>query len=515
MSDTKTETTLRSNIEAARIIIDTVKTTLGPMGRDKLLVDAGGNTIVTNDGAAILGELDVSHPAAKMIIECAKTQEAECYDGTTSSVIVAGSLLKNSEALLNKGLHPNVVSKGYHEAARLCMKRLDELSGSVEEDDGTASTNGGYYPGGSIMRQAIITAITGKTLEADVDHVVKLVSGAVDSEEKPRVMCMPGGSLSDSELWDGVVVNKTFAQPMPWDSWHDPHILLLNKSSEEAKSDDNVQVQLDMKGYSQMKATAKEDALSSAKLIVSTFDGKSGVVFVRDQVEDAMVSYLKKHNIAVVKRVPESVMQALSKSTGFPVYHSPSDDMNEQMTVVEEREIDDVKYLFVSGKGDSPVKTLVIRGSTRTTLDETERGFDDALGVASIIHNGGDVVWGGGTTYCALAMYIRNEAASVSGRKQMAIEAFADALESIPSTLAENSGHDPLDCILAMRKALYDDPDMKIQALGPDVEEGGLIDMKELGVLEPAKLVRQSIMSATEVTTAMLKIDDMVAKKGE
>lgn len=515
MSDTKTETTLRSNIEAARIIIDTVKTTLGPMGRDKLLVDAGGNTIVTNDGAAILGELDVSHPAAKMIIECAKTQEAECYDGTTSSVIVAGSLLKNSEALLNKGLHPNVVSKGYHEAARLCMKRLDELSGTVEEDDKTFSTNGGYFPGGSVMRQAIITAITGKTLEADVDHVVKLVSGAVDSEEKPRVMCMPGGSLSDSELWDGVVVNKTFAQPMPWDSWHDPHILLLNKSSEEAKSDDNVQVQLDMKGYSQMKATAKEDALSSAKSIVSTFDGKSGVVFVRDQVEDAMVSYLKKHDIAVVKRVPESVMQALSKSTGFPVYHSPSDDMNEQMTVVEEREIDDVKYLFVSGKGDSPVKTLVIRGSTRTTLDETERGFDDALGVASIIHNGGTVVWGGGTTYCALAMHIRNEAASVSGRKQMAIEAFADALESIPSTLAENSGHDPLDCILAMRKALYDDPDMEEQALGPDVEEGGLIDMKELGVLEPAKLVRQSIMSATEVTTAMLKIDDMVAKKGE
>ena len=510
MSDTKTETTLRSNIEAARIIIDTVKTTLGPMGRDKLLVDAGGNTIVTNDGAAILGELDVSHPAAKMIIECAKTQEAECYDGTTSSVIVAGSLLKNSEALLNKGLHPNVVSKGYHEAARLCMERLDKL---------TVGHTGDYSdsPKDSeeVMRRAITTAITGKTLEADVEHVVSLVSGAVDSEEKPRVMCMPGGSLSDSELWDGVVVNKTFAQPMPWDSWHDPHILLLNKSSEEAKSDDNVQVQLDMKGYSQMKATAKEDALSSAKSIVSTFDGKSGVVFVRDQVEDAMISYLKKHDIAVVKRVPESVMQALSKSTGFPVYHSPSDDMNEQMTVVEEREIDDVKYLFVSGKGDSPVKTLVIRGSTRTTLDETERGFDDALGVASIIHNGGDVVWGGGTTYCALAMYIRNEAASVSGRKQMAIEAFADALESIPSTLAENSGHDPLDCILAMRKALYDDPDMERQALGPDVEEGGLIDMKELGVLEPAKLVRQSIMSATEVTTAMLKIDDMVAKKGE
>jgi chaperonin GroEL (HSP60 family) len=531
VSDTKTETTLRSNIEAARIIIDTVKTTLGPMGRDKLLVDAGGNTIVTNDGATILRELDVSHPAAKMIIECAKTQEAECYDGTTTSVILAGSLLKNSEALMNKGLHPNLVSKGYHEAARLCMKRLGELSGSVEEDDETYSTNGGYFPGGSVMRQAIITAITGKTLEADVEHVVKLVMGAVDSEDKPRVVCLPGGSLSDSELWNGVVVNKTYAQPMPKfeipDNWEIPStsgIMLLNQPSDEMKSDDNVQVQLDMKGYSQMKATAKEDTLASAKLIASAFQVPAeklsevyeiGVVFVREQVEDAVVSYLKKHNIAVVKRVPESIMQAMSKATGAPIYHSPSDDIGRSEAVVEEREIDEVKYLFVGGLDDSPVKTLVVRGSTRTTLDETERGFDDALGVASIIHSGGDVVWGGGTTYCALAMHLRNEAASVSGRKQMAIEAFADALESIPSTLAENSGHDPLDCILAMRKALYDDPDMEEQALGPDVEEGGLIDMKELGVLEPAKLVRQSIMSATEVTTAMLKIDDMVAKRGE
>ena len=235
-----------------------------------------------------------------------------------------------------------------------------------------------------------------------------------------------------------------------------------------------------------------------------------------------MISYLKKHHIAVVRLVPESAIRAIAKSTGSTVYHSPSEDMDVQPTIVEERELDDVKYLFVLSNSTDDhevaqpvVKTLIIRGSTRTTLDETERGFDDALGVASIIHEGGPVVWGGGTTYCALAMHIRNEAASVSGRKQMAIEAFADALESIPSTLAENSGHDPLDCILAMRKALYDDPDMERQALGPDVEEGGLIDMKELGVLEPAKLVRQSIMSATEVTTAMLKIDDMVAKKGE
>ena len=534
MSDTKTETTLRSNIEAARIIIDTVKTTLGPMGRDKLLVDAGGNTIVTNDGAAILGELDVSHPAAKMIIECAKTQEAECYDGTTSSVIVAGSLLKNSEALLNKGLHPNVVSKGYHEAARLCMERLDKLTVGHTGDFSDSPKDRE-----DVMRQAITTAITGKTLEADVDHVVTLVSGAVDSDEKPRVICIPGGSLSDSELWHGVVVNKTFAQPIRWPKakedaiiHHDSgkyvskeglrNILLLNKSSDESKSEENVQVQLDMKGYSQMKATAKEDALSSAKSIVSAFDSKAGVVFVRDQVDDAMISYLKKHHIAVVRLVPESAIRAIAKSTGSTVYHSPSEDMDVQPTIVEERELDDVKYLFVLSNSTDDhevaqpvVKTLIIRGSTRTTLDETERGFDDALGVASIIHEGGPVVWGGGTTYCALAMHIRNEAASVSGRKQMAIEAFADALESIPSTLAENSGHDPLDCILAMRKALYDDPDMERQALGPDVEEGGLIDMKELGVLEPAKLVRQSIMSATEVTTAMLKIDDMVAKKGE
>ena len=503
MSDTKTEMTLRTNIEAARVIVNTVKTTLGPLGRDKLLVDAGGNTIVTNDGATILREMDVSHPAAKMIIECAKTQEAECYDGTTSSVIVAGQLLANSEGLLNKGLHPNLVCMGYHDAARLAIERLNELGRQPMDMDDSLSA-------------VVKTAITGKTLAADMNHVTLLVKESLDgTTKKPRVICLPGGGLSDSELIQGVVVNKTTVLPLESD-YREPteaNVILLNSGMEPAKTDDNVQVQLDMKGYSQLKSSANNDVLQSAKQIIEVLGGK-GMVFVRDGVSDSAVAYLKKHNVNVVRRIPESVIQSLSASLGVPVHHSPSEGMSSVQTLIQEKEIDDVKYLFV--EGDSPeVNTLVLRGSTRTTLDETERGFDDALGVAALLKEGGDYVWGGGSTYAALAYHLRTEAASVSGRKQMAIEAFADALEIIPATLAENSGHDPLDCILGMRKHLYDDPLMESKAMGPNVEEGGLTDMAVLSVVEPMKLVRQAILSATEVTTAMLKIDDMVAKRAE
>ena len=273
MSDTKTEITLRTNIEAARVIVNTVKTTLGPLGRDKLLVDAGGNTIVTNDGATILRELDVSHPAAKMIIECAKTQEAECYDGTTSSVIVAGQLLANSEGLLNKGLHPNLVCMGYHDAARLAIERLNELGRQpINMDDSLSAV--------------VKTAITGKTLAADMNHVTLLVKESLDgTTNKPRVICLPGGGLSDSELIQGVVVNKTTTLPLE-NEYREPietNVILLNSGMEPTKTDDNVQVQLDMKGYSQLKSSANNDVLQSAKQIIEAL-GDKGMVFVRDGV---------------------------------------------------------------------------------------------------------------------------------------------------------------------------------------------------------------------------------------
>ena len=499
MSEAESEAALRSNIDAVKTIVKTVKTTLGPLGRDKLLVDAGGNTIVTNDGATILGELDVAHPAGKMIIECAQTQESICYDGTTTAVVLAGELLSNSEGLLNKGLHPNVVCNGYNNAADMSIEYIDmlkhHLSPNYEKD----------YS--SIAR----TAITGKTVDAALDTVADLCVQAVEKAgdvEKVRSLSLPGGSLRDSYLFSGAIINKDVV--IENEIGGKQNIILLNTGLEPQKTDDNIQVQLDMQGYTQFKSSANDDLLEQAKIILEHLpDG--GVVFGRDGAFDHVCAYLHKNNVDVVRNLPESAMRALSATLGLPVAQTPSDIECGAMGDVHRERHYDVNYLFVEGSIDSDQSTLVLRGATTTTLDEIERGFDDALGVVSLVMNGDNVLAGGGSAYAAMASHIRSEAASVSGRPQMAIEAFADALECIPATIAENGGQDPLDCILALRH--------EIQTgnlfYGPDLEHDGICDMTELGVFEPESLVRQAILSATEVTTSILKIDDMIAKRGE
>ncbi|MDB4490615.1 hypothetical protein N9246_01120 [bacterium] len=498
MSERDSETTLRNNIDAVKTIVRTVKTTLGPLGRDKLMVDGGGNTIVTNDGATILRELDVAHPAGKMVIECAQTQESLCYDGTTTAVVLAGELLSNSESLMNKGLHPNIVCKGYTEAANMAIDRLTYLSASQPDND-------------EYFIQVAKTAMTGKTLDAAIDDVASLCVQAVKkagNAEKVRVLSLPGGGLRDSYLFNGAIVNKDLTIEREIDGEH--NIILLNSGLEPQKTDENIQVQLDMQGYTQFKSSANDDLLEQAKLILEQMPEEGGMVFVRDGALDHVCTYLHKHNVTVVRRLPESTMRALSSALGIPIVQSPSDIECGAMGKVSRQRHYDVNYLFVEGMINSDQSTLVLRGATTTTLDEIERGFDDALGVVSLVLNGDDIVYGGGSAFASMASYLRSEAASAQGRSQMAIEAFADSLEIIPATIAENGGHDPLDCILALRHKNQDGA----FDYGPDLENGGITSMYELGVCEPMSLVRQAVLSATEVTTAILKIDDMIAKKG-
>jgi len=498
MSERDSETTLRNNIDAVKTIVRTVKTTLGPLGRDKLMVDGGGNTIVTNDGATILRELDVAHPAGKMVIECAQTQESLCYDGTTTSVVLAGELLSNSEGLMNKGLHPNIVCKGYTEAANMAIDRLTYLSASQPDND-------------EFLIQVAKTAMTGKTLDAAIDDVASLCVQAVKkagNAEKVRVLSLPGGGLRDSYLFNGAIVNKDLTIEREIDGEH--NIILLNSGLEPQKTDENIQVQLDMQGYTQFKSSANDDLLEQAKLILEQMPEEGGMVFVRDGALDHVCTYLHKHNVTVVRRLPESTMRALSSTLGIPIAQSPSDIECGAMGKVSRQRHYDVNYLFVEGMINSDQSTLVLRGATTTTLDEIERGFDDALGVVSLVLNGDDIVYGGGSAFASMASYLRSEAASAQGRSQMAIEAFADSLEIIPATIAENGGHDPLDCILALRHKNQDGA----FDYGPDLENGGITSMFVLGVREPMSLVRQAVLSATEVTTAILKIDDMIAKKG-
>lgn len=521
MNDGDSETTLRSNIEAVKTIVKTVKTTLGPLGRDKLLVDGGGNTIVTNDGATILRELDVSHPAGKMIIECSETQESLCYDGTTTAVVLAGEFLSNSEPLLNKGLHPNVVCKGYNDAANIAVEYLKEhLSIDLTElhemeSEVTLEKGHGYHKENGIhhmgLKDVARTAITGKTVDAALDEVAELCVQAVEKAkhvDKVKVLCLPGGSLGDSYLFNGAIVNKDMVIEDEIDGQH--NIILLNTGLEPQKTEENIQVQLDMQGYTEFKSSSNDDLLEQAKSILNHLP-EGGVIFVRDGALDHVVAYLHKHGVHVVRRLPESTMRALSATLGLPMAQTPSDIECTAIGSVHKERHYDVNYIFVQGVIESDQSTLVLRGATTTTLDEIERGFDDALGVVSLVINGDEMVAGGGSAYAAMAQHVRSKAASVSGRSQMAIEAFADGLEVIPATIAENGGQDPLDCILALRNMIQSNK----WDYGPDLENEGIVSMIELGVVEPTSLIRQAVLSATEVTTSILKIDDMIAKRGE
>ena len=483
------------NIRAAKTVAETVKTTLGPMGMDKMMVDGGGNVIVTNDGATILRELDVSHPGGKMIAEVARTQESLCYDGTTSTVVLSGQLLGNSEMLFEKGLHPNVICRGYHEAAQMAVKYLvNEVAQNSDDRDR--------------LVHVAKTAITGKTLETALDAVAELCVSAVEKAgdaESVKVVSFPGGSLEDSYLYNGVIVNKDFV--LEGDNDYQS-MLLINTGLETEKAEDNVQVQLDAKSYQSFKGASKADLVASAKHIVDAMP-KGGVVFVRDGVSDMVCSYLKKNGIMVVRRMPESSMRALGRMSGLDIVQVPEEiEGAADVSITRERK-NDIWYLFVGSEQENEEATLVLHGATSHTLEEVERGFDDALGVVSLVMKSGQFVVGGGNAYVRMATHLRQHAASVGGRAQMAIESFADALEVIPATIAENAGHDPLDTILAMRHEILQGR----VSVGPDVTEGGVRDLLADGVIEPVALVRQAVLSAGEVTNAILRIDGIVARR--
>ena len=490
---------LHNNIRAARAIVNTVRTTLGPRGRDKMMVDASGDAIITNDGATILREIEAAHPAAKMIIDISKTQESLCYDGTTSTVVLAGQMLADSENLFSKGVHPSLVCDGYNKAARMAVEYLDEvLSRDAEEGD---------------LEKVAETAISEKTLAAAKDIVSQLCVEAVKiagDADSVKVLTFPGGALTDSHLFKGVVVNKDYSIEIevPKETR-----VLLCMSGLEYNKDERIQFNVsNMEDYSKFKSQSKnrKEQHDLAKAIVEKLP-EGGVLFTRDNVDEAILAYLHKHNIGVVKRNQESIMRALSSALGANIAHSVQDLEDAVDCQIVRTKHNDIHYLFVQGEVESKQSTLIVRGASHTTLDEVERGFDDALGVVSLVMNGGKVVSGGGSTYAAIASHLRTQAPKVEGMEQMAVNSFADTLEIIPATIGEVAGHTPLNCIFALRHAISEGK----LTMGPDVEKiNQIVDMNDLGVIEPAQLIRQSILSATEVTTAILKIDDIVVKRG-
>ena len=498
----KNHSAQRMNIEAVKRIAETVKTTLGPLGMDKMMVDGGGNVIVTNDGATILRELDSAHPAAKMVVEVSKMQEANAYDGTTSTVVLASQLLSNSETLFEKGLHPNVINKGYTAACNMAVEHLNSMKDASQTDilDGLFADN---------SYEAIAkTAITGKSLEASEDAVASLCVETIEAVGHARdvkTLAAPGGSLVDSYLYRGVALNKDFIGGGDsfdnWSSEDGVSILLLNGGLTEDADKGNMTVQVDAQSYSQVKNAGREKMLEAAKHVVSS---GANVVLMRDGAHDTAVSYLRKQGISIVHRIPQSTMDRLAKELDTPIFSTPDATCITGHGFISKETYNDVDYLFIHATNTEA--TLVLFGATQSTLDEVQRGFDDALGVVSLVRNGDSIRYGGGSTYLAIAMHLREQASTVGGRAQMAIEAFADALEIIPATIAENAGFDALDTVLEMR---HKRPD----PYGPDVENGGTKLMN--GVYEPTSLIRSAITGATEVANAILRIDDVIGRRGE
>ena len=496
MTGEKKQTAQSNNIRAAKLIADTVRSTLGPAGMDKMMVDGGGNVIVTNDGATILQQLDIGHPGAKMIVEAANTQESMCYDGTTTTTVLAGSLLGNSEPLFNKGLHSNIICKGYRQAAKWAVDHIESTAVDAKE----------------YLTHVAKTAITGKSLETSMEHVSALCVEAAEQAKgdikRIRVIGQPGGSLDDSHCFGGVMLNQTFLTPnMPTEP--EGRVLLINTGL-SVKKEEGVQVNLqsvsDIKSYKQY---ADKDVWQSKVDSIVEQLPKGGVVFCRDSVNELVAALLAKNNISVAHRVPPSDLDAMATLLGTTVSHSVEGVLTASDASVVQTTVGDMDYIVV--KGDGNVTTLVLRGATRQTLDETERGFDDALGVVCLAYNSGRVVTGGGSSYVGAALNLRSRAAEIGGRAQMAIEAFADALETIPATIAENAGFVPLDTILALRN----EHQQGNQDAGPDIENGGTCSMIEANVWEPVGLVRQAILSASEVSISILRIDDIIGKKSD
>tara|TARA_R110002051_G_scaffold74699_2_gene136127 strand:+ start:3263 stop:4759 length:1497 start_codon:yes stop_codon:yes gene_type:complete len=498
MSDDKIDP-LHNNIRAARAIVNTVRTTLGPRGRDKMMVDAAGNTLITNDGATILREIEAAHPAAKMIIEISKTQDSLCHDGTTSAVVLAGQMLFDSENLFSKGVHPSLVCDGYNKAAKIAVEYLEDvLSYEASEKD---------------LLKVAQTAISGKTLASAKDIVSQLCVEAVKiagSAEKVNVLTYPGGSLTDSYMFTGVVVNKDYVVEM--DIPKQTQAVLLMSGLTKENKEDKQQISIsNLDDYEKIVGRGSRVLTDNAKKIQEMLP-EGGVLFCRDNVEDSVVAFLNKHDIAVVKRMQESTLRGLSSSLGIRVSHGVDDLEDSKPCTISREKHYDVYYLFVKGEAESTQSTLIVRGASHTTLEEVERGFDDALGVVSLVLNGGTIVAGGGSAYAAIASHLRTEAPKVKGMEQMAINSFADTLEIIPATIGEVAGHTPLKCVFALRNAIVEGS----LTHGPDVENiNEIVDMREIGVVEPTKLIKQAILSATEVTTAILKIDDIVVKRGE
>ena len=498
----------RMNILAARIIAEAVKSTLGPKGMDKMLVDSLGDVVVTNDGVTILKEMEVEHPAAKMMVEIAKTQEDEVGDGTTTAVVIAGELLKRAEELLDQEIHPSIISKGYRVASEKAKEILEEIATSIDIEDE------------EVLKKIAMTAMTGKGAEKAKEYLAGLVVNAVRAiaeREDGKVIVDPdyikiekkqGGGIEDTELVRGVVVDKERVHPGMPRKVEDAKIALLNCPLEVKETE--VDAEIRITDPSQMKAFLEEEEKMLREMVDKIKASGANVVFCQKGIDDLAQHYLAKEGIFAVRRVKKSDMEKLARATGARIVTNVQDLTGGDLGnagLVEELKIGDDEMVFVRDCKDPKAVTILVRGGTEHIVDEVERALEDAIGVVCAALENGKAVAGGGAPEIEVANKLRDYAKSVGGREQLAIEAFATSLEIIPRALAENAGLDPIDVLVDLR-AKHEKDGVNF---GIDVYDGKVKDMYAEGVIEPLKVKTQAIASASEVATMILRIDDVIA----
>jgi len=505
---------MRVNIAIGYAVANIVKTTLGPKGMDKMLVSDLGDIVITNDGATILEEMNVDHPAAKLMVEIAKTQDKEVGDGTTTSVVIAGNLLRKAGELLDQNIHPTVVIKGYELASKKAETVLNSISEPVTPADK------------EILNKIALVAMGSKGIgsEDEKKKIATIISEAVmqvaeTKNGKQRVDLdlikiekKAGGEVMDTELIRGVLVDKEIVHSGMPKTIKDAKILLLDAALEIEKTE--VDAKIEITSPDKMEAFLQQEEKMMKDMVEKIAGTKANVVFCQKGIDDLVQHFLSKKGISAIRRVKKSDMEKLSRATGAAI-ESTLDDLKESdlgnAGLVEERKIGGEAMVFVEKCKDPKSVTVFVRGGTDHVVSEVERAVVDARGAVSSALQDGKYVIGGGSVEMELSRELHSYAVQIGGREQLAIQAFAESLESIPRALAENAGMDVIDTIVSLRNK-HKEKDGR--TVGVDVIAGKVGDLKSLGIYEPAKVKKQAIMSATETARLILRIDDIISSKG-
>ena len=501
----------KNNITAAKLVAELVKTSLGPRGLDKMLVDSLGDVTITNDGATILKEIDAQHPAAKMMVEISKTIDTEVGDGTTSSVVFAGALLEKAEKLLEKDVHSTVIIDGYQAASEKALELLTKLAKTVQPDDRESLIKIAK----TSMESKLVSENSVPLSKLAVDSILKIVEKNGDKYsvdlDNLKVEKKAGGSIDDTSLINGIVLDKEIVHSGMPTKIEKARIALVNAALEVEKTEMSAEIRIS--DPTQMQLFLEEENRMLKSMVDKIHSIGANVLICQKGIDDISQHYLSKHGILSVRRVKESDMTKLAKATGGRITTNLDDISTNDLgsaEIVHQKKVESDKWVFIEGCKNPRSVTILIRGGSQRVVDEADRSIHDALMVVKDVVEKPSIVAGGGSPEAYLATELNEWAGSAEGREQLAIKQYAEAFEAIPLTIAENAGMDPIDALITLRA----NQSSGKQTVGINAKEGKIGNMFSLDIVEPLAVKEQIIKSATEAACMILRIDDVIAVSG-